>query len=198
MYTKTWRVNAPSLSKRTRSIYGDWTGSIIGDETPRIFEVFCADVTGHPSYLLVRITRETERDCDREFNGQLTDGFFEDYRGNIDAVVVSNIMPAPKQATLEKFVAEQMAMDFNIDTYKACESIEALAAALSYVGLDGKSVGHAYWKAKVLKRALEQEKTPKAESEFYEAYRNLLAEREKAFEKLSEVASKLSTRKNAA
>ena len=77
--TKCWKVLTPSISKKGFSTFWDWSD---GEET-RVMEVFCNDLTGHPSYILVRITRDDEKACYDEFNGQLSDGYFEDYRGII-------------------------------------------------------------------------------------------------------------------
>ena len=81
MITKAWKLYTPSISKNEPSFRGDWSNQH-GDGT-RIFEVFNADVTGHPSYTLVRITRDTETEVEEEFSGQICDGYFENYRGNI-------------------------------------------------------------------------------------------------------------------
>ena len=80
MYTKAWKVLTPSISKKEPSVYWNWSNDQDG---VRIFEVFCADLTGHPSYIIVRITRNTEEECNEEWAGQITDGYFENYRGDI-------------------------------------------------------------------------------------------------------------------
>ena len=46
----------------------------------RILEVFNSDLTGTNEYTIVKITRPTEDDCWDEFEGQLTDGIFENSR----------------------------------------------------------------------------------------------------------------------
>lgn len=43
----------------------------------RIIELICSDRTGTNDYVLIRITRNTERECIDEFFGQLSDGIFE-------------------------------------------------------------------------------------------------------------------------
>lgn len=45
----------------------------------RIIRVFNADKTGTHEYAEVHITRNTLDECYREFNGQITDGIFENY-----------------------------------------------------------------------------------------------------------------------
>ena len=54
----------------------DWTH----DGDVRILECDCSDVTGTNDYAIVRITRNTVKECDKEFKGQLSDGLFENMR----------------------------------------------------------------------------------------------------------------------
>ena len=46
----------------------------------RILEVFNSDRTGTNLYSIVRITRNTADECERELYGQLYDGIFENSR----------------------------------------------------------------------------------------------------------------------
>lgn len=80
MFTKAWKLMTPLLAKSNPSVYWDW--SCESDGT-RIMEVYTSDLTGHTSYILIRITRNSEEECDEEFEGQISDGYFEDYRGDI-------------------------------------------------------------------------------------------------------------------
>ena len=80
MKTKTWKVNTPSISQTYSSFSWDWSNDQDGK---RILSCFCADLTGMPSYILFQITRDTDDECYNEFEGQLTDGFFENYYGDI-------------------------------------------------------------------------------------------------------------------
>lgn len=51
------------------------------------FEVDCYDKTGTHEYVIVRITRNTARECEEELEGQLSDGLFENSRtGMIEEV----------------------------------------------------------------------------------------------------------------
>jgi hypothetical protein len=53
----------------------------------RIIEVENADKTGTNDFSLVRITRNTAKECGEELEGQLTDGIFENYRtGRIEEI----------------------------------------------------------------------------------------------------------------
>lgn len=79
-FTMAWKVYTPSISELSPSVYCDWSNEQDG---VRIMELFCADITGHPSYVIVRITRNSKNECEKEFRGQLTDGYFESYKGDI-------------------------------------------------------------------------------------------------------------------
>ncbi len=79
-FTMAWKLYTPSISKNCPSVRWDWSNEKDGT---RIMEVFNSDTTGHPSYTIVPITRNNERECRDEFDGQISDGYFEDYRGNI-------------------------------------------------------------------------------------------------------------------
>ena len=58
------------------------------DGKTRIIEVENSDKTGSNEYSLVRITRDTYEECERELLGQLSDGIFENSRtGKIEEVM---------------------------------------------------------------------------------------------------------------
>ena len=46
----------------------------------RIVEVINSDQTGTNEYSIIRITRDTAEECEEEFDGQLSDGVFENSR----------------------------------------------------------------------------------------------------------------------
>ena len=53
----------------------------------RIIEVEREDRTGTNDYVIVNITRNTAEECEREFNGQLSDGIFENSRtGKVEEI----------------------------------------------------------------------------------------------------------------
>lgn len=60
------------------------------EEGVRIIEVDCEDRTGTNDYVVVHITRDTADACEREFQGQLTDGLFESSRyGDVEEVTTA-------------------------------------------------------------------------------------------------------------
>ncbi len=80
MVTKAWKVMTPSVSKKNPTVRWNWSNESDGT---RVFEAFNSDLTGHPTYTIIRITRNTEAECNAEMSGQITDGYFEDYCGTI-------------------------------------------------------------------------------------------------------------------
>ncbi len=76
--TKTWKVYGRD-GHRQRMSFGesvswDWSDKNFGT---RILEVDTCEKTGTNDYVIVRITRNTSEECDRELSGQITDGYFE-------------------------------------------------------------------------------------------------------------------------
>lgn len=49
-------------------------------EKPRFIKVLNSDKTGTNEYSIIRCTRNTADECEREFYGQLDDGVFENSR----------------------------------------------------------------------------------------------------------------------
>ena len=59
------------------SVTWNWSNN---NEGTRLVEVFGSDVTGTNDYTIIRITRDTLEDCLDEFDGQYSDGVFENSR----------------------------------------------------------------------------------------------------------------------
>lgn len=87
MVTRAWKVYG-SFGHRQRMSF---TESIIwnftrGDDI-RIIEVDNADKTGTNDFSIIRITRNTAEECERELNGQISDGYFENSRtGEVEEI----------------------------------------------------------------------------------------------------------------
>lgn len=77
--TRTWKVYGADGHRQAESFNAstcyDWSdgGSV------RIVSTQNADVTGTNEYSIVRITRNTAEECQRELDGQISDGIFENY-----------------------------------------------------------------------------------------------------------------------
>ena len=86
--TRTWKVHGMD-GHRQRLSFGEsfrWDFSKNGDT--RIIDVECEDKTGTNDYVIVHITRNTAEECERELNGQLSDGLFENSRyGKIEELI---------------------------------------------------------------------------------------------------------------
>lgn len=80
MFTKSWKVYGYTGHRQKVSFFEsksyDWS---FGDNV-RLVELICSDKTGTNDYAIIKITRNTESECDAEFIGQLYDGVFENAR----------------------------------------------------------------------------------------------------------------------
>ena len=127
--TKAWKLYTPSISKRAKSVCYDWSNDKDGI---RLMSVYCADLTGHPTYITLCITRNTERECDEEFEGQIIDGYFESYRGDIKG----RTFPASKLRLDAKCVRNCLTQ--MIDTH--CVELNTFRAIASHMSIDISAV----------------------------------------------------------
>ena len=88
MMTRTWKVYGAEGHRQRESFSESYKFDFsVGGKT-RIIEVENSDKTGTNEYSLVRITRDTYEECEKEFLGQLSDGIFEYSRtGKIEEVI---------------------------------------------------------------------------------------------------------------
>lgn len=85
--TRTYKVYGADGHRQRKSFEPSYTHDFTAGDNVRILEVFNSDRTGTNEYSLVRITRNTAEECEREFYGQLYDGIFENYRtGRVEEV----------------------------------------------------------------------------------------------------------------
>ena len=83
--TRTWKVYGADGHRQRESfgpsVHWDWSNKADG---VRIFEADNCDKTGTHDYSIIRITRNTWKECDDELCGQISDGYFENSRvGNV-------------------------------------------------------------------------------------------------------------------
>lgn len=83
--TRTWKVYGRDGHRQSESfgpsVYWDWSCKSDG---VRIFEADNYDKTGTHDYTIVRITRNTWKECGEEMEGQISDGYFENsYVGDV-------------------------------------------------------------------------------------------------------------------
>lgn len=78
--TKAWKVYGLDGHRQRESFFKSTRWDFSEGDNIRIVECDRADTTGTHDYVIVRITRNTEEECDRELDGQLSDGIFENSR----------------------------------------------------------------------------------------------------------------------
>lgn len=85
MVTRSWKVYGLDGHKQRHSFFESYKWDFSEDNDVRIIEVLNSDKTGTNDYSLVKITRNTAEECEKELNGQISDGIFENNR--VGAVV---------------------------------------------------------------------------------------------------------------
>ena len=85
MFTKAWKVYGLDGHKQRESFSPSYTYDFSTPDDTRVITVQNSDKTGTNLYSVVIITRNTEEECNNEFEGQLWDGIFENSNfGDID------------------------------------------------------------------------------------------------------------------
>jgi hypothetical protein len=85
--TRTYKVYGADGHRQRESFCPSHKHDFTEGDNVRILEVLNSDRTGTNEYSLVRITRNTAEECEREFYGQLYDGIFENCRtGRVEEV----------------------------------------------------------------------------------------------------------------
>lgn len=81
MKTRSWKVYGLEGHRQRESFCDSYINDFSNEKDGvRIIEVLNHDKTGTHEYSIIRITRNTEEECDHEFWGQLSDGVFENSR----------------------------------------------------------------------------------------------------------------------
>jgi hypothetical protein len=78
--TKAYRVYGVPGHRQKEAFNNSYRWDFSEGDNARIIEVLNADITGDYNFSVVIITRNTEKECDQELEGQLTDGVFENSR----------------------------------------------------------------------------------------------------------------------
>lgn len=88
--TKIWKVYGRENHRQRESFNASYLNDFSNAKDGiRIIEVFNSDKTGTNDYTIVIITRNTEEECRREFDGQLSDGIFENsHTGKIEEIKI--------------------------------------------------------------------------------------------------------------
>ena len=77
MVTRAWEVYGADGHRQRESFSPSYVYDFSTSDRTRIIAVHNSDKTGTNDYSLVIITMDTAEDCEREFEGQLYDGIFE-------------------------------------------------------------------------------------------------------------------------
>ena len=78
--TRTWKVYGAEGHRQRESFSKSTKYDLSENGETRIVEVINSDQTGTNEYSIIRITRDTAEECEEEFDGQLSDGVFENSR----------------------------------------------------------------------------------------------------------------------
>lgn len=87
MVTRTWRVYGTEGHRQRESFNKSYTWDFSEGDNKRVIEVENSDKTGTNDFSIIRITRNTPEECQKELDGQLTDGIFENSRvGRVEEI----------------------------------------------------------------------------------------------------------------
>lgn len=87
MVTKSYKVYGFLGHRQRESFNKSYKWDFSEDDNVRIIEVENSDKTGTNDYTIVRITRNTDEECEAELNGQISDGIFENSNvGDIEEI----------------------------------------------------------------------------------------------------------------
>ena len=88
MKAKIWTVYGAEGHRQRESFNKSYEYDFTKGDNIRIIKVLNSDVTGTNEYSIVKIIRNTEKECYEEFFGQLSDGIFENSRvGKIEEIM---------------------------------------------------------------------------------------------------------------
>lgn len=77
MFKKNYKVYGLEGHRQRESFFPSSFNDLSCEGKTGIIEVFNTDETGTHDFTILRITRDTEIECDAEFYGQIFDGVFE-------------------------------------------------------------------------------------------------------------------------
>lgn len=93
MFTKAWKVYGARGHRQAVSFEPSFKYDFSDENGIRIIEVENSDKTGTNDYSIIRVTRNTEDECEKEILGQISDGIFENFRiGDVKEIERFNII----------------------------------------------------------------------------------------------------------
>lgn len=81
--TRIWKIYGVEGRRQRASFGKSFVWDFSKNKDVRILEMECSDKTGTNDYVILKITRNTSEDCERELWGQISDGIFENSRVGI-------------------------------------------------------------------------------------------------------------------
>lgn len=85
--TRAWKVYGNKGRKQGISFEPSITYDWSTDDEVRIIALICSDVTHTNDYVIVQITANNYEACEKELNGQLSDGIFENSKyGKVEEI----------------------------------------------------------------------------------------------------------------
>lgn len=78
--SRSWKVYGADGHRQRESFRDSYKYDFSKDNDIRIIEVSNSDITGTNEYTIVKITRNTAEECEKELYGQISDGIFENSR----------------------------------------------------------------------------------------------------------------------
>lgn len=86
--TRTWKVWGANGQRQMESLYPSYKDDFSNEKVGvRIIEVFNSDKTGSNDFSIVRITRNSSKECLDELYGQISDGIFENFQtGSVEEI----------------------------------------------------------------------------------------------------------------
>lgn len=87
MKTRTWKIYGKDGHRQKESFNESQKYDFTEGNNIRIIEIENSDKTGTNEYTIMKITRNTAEECEKEMLGQVSDGIFENVRvGKIEEV----------------------------------------------------------------------------------------------------------------
>lgn len=80
MVTRTWKVYGTEGHRQRESFCSSYKYDFSTNDDTRIIEVKNSDITNTNDYSVIKITRNTPDECQKELMGQISDGVFENCR----------------------------------------------------------------------------------------------------------------------
>lgn len=107
MFTKKWKVYGADGHRQRESFNESKEYDFSNEHETRIISIENADKTGTNDYTIITITCDTEKACDEEMEGQITDGLFENCRVGL-VEVVYEISQKPFAERIDGFGREKI------------------------------------------------------------------------------------------